>query len=319
MAETAAPLFQDAQKKPMSNCLKSKRLAWALVVACGAGLFLFLGWAQAQESADNPLPLPDMISIPEGPFISGSDRRERDYAYTLDEAAYGHSVTRQQGWYENERERAERTTDAYDIMATPVTNRLYARFVEETGHRVPNVSRETWERYGLIHTFERTRRHAWTDGRPPKGRLGHPVVLVSLSDAQAFSKWLGKKTGKTWRLPTGLEWEKAVRGTDGRYYPWGNEFDANLLNSHDAGPFDTIPVGRHPDAASPFGVMDAAGQIFEWTGDKAGSGRHYVRAGSWDDSGCGICRPASRHSRPDDIKHILVGFRLVRLNNSRKE
>ena len=113
-------------------------------------------------------------------------------------------------------------------------------------------------------------------------------------------------------MPDELEWEKAARGTDGRYFPWGNAFDASLLNSHDAGPFDTVPVGRYPSGASPYGLLDAAGQVFEWTETVGGTRRYIVKGGSWDDKGCGVCRPAARDSRPADIKHILIGFRLVR-------
>jgi len=173
------------------------------------------------------------------------------------------------------------------------------------------VGRKTWKSYRLIHPYPRTRRHAWTGGKPPVGRLNHPVVMVAFGDAQAFAAWLSKETGRTWRLPTEAEWEKAARGTDGRYFPWGNRYDPSLLNSHDLGPFDTLPVGRFPNGASPFGMLDAAGQVFEWTATPAGKGRHRVKGGSWDDKGYGVCRPAAEHGRPDYLKHILVGFRLV--------
>ena len=163
----------------------------------------------------------------------------------------------------------------------------------------------------MIHPYPRTRRHAWRDGRLPKGRADHPVVMVSHADARAYAKWLSSETGRAWRLPTEVEWEKAARGTDGRHFPWGNTYNPTRLNSHDAGPFDTMPVGRFPNGASPFGLMDAAGQVFEWTSTRAGKARHRVKGGSWDDSGCGVCRPAAGHSRPDHLKHILVGFRLV--------
>ena len=80
---------------------------------------------------------------------------------------------------------------------------------------------------------------------------------------------------------------------------------------HDAGPFDTLPVGTFPQGASPFGMLDAAGQVFEWTATETDAGRAIVKGGSWDERGCGVCRPAARPSRPTEIKHILNGFRLV--------
>jgi len=60
------------------------------------------------------------------------------------------------------------------------------------------------------------------------------------------------------------------------------------------------------------GLADMAGEVYEWTSTKAGEGRHVVKGGSWDDKGCGVCRAAARHSRPDGLKHIIVGFRLAR-------
>jgi len=276
-----------------------------------ATLLLLAGGCAAGTAAQD-LPVPDSVTIPAGPFIEGSSRAEREAAYRLDEAAYGHSVTRQQGWYEDEPPRREAKTGAYAITVTQITNRQYAAFLDASGHAPPEVDPETWRGYGLIHPYERTRRHAWIAGEPPEGRLDHPVVLVSHADARAYARWLSGVTGARWRLPTGREWEKAARGTDGRLFPWGETWDPAKLNSHDAGPFDTLPVGSFPEGASPFGLLDPAGQVFEWTADPAGAGRYLVRGGSWDDSGCGVCRPASRHGRPEAIKHILIGFRLVR-------
>lgn len=255
---------------------------------------------------------PDTVDIPAGAFIAGSDAAERDYAYRLDEAAYGHALTRQNGWYDREAARHSDTLPGFAIMLKPVTNDDYACFVTATGHKAPDVAEREWQSYGLIHPFERTRRHAWSDGKPAEGRSRHPVVLVAYHDALAYAAWLTGTTGTSWRLPTALEWEKAARGIEGRIFPWGNTFDPKLLNSHDAGPFDTMPVGQFPDGRSSFGLFDAAGQVFEWTATPAGAGRHMVKGGSWDDKGCGVCRPAAGHGRPDGLKHILIGFRLVR-------
>jgi len=256
--------------------------------------------------------VPAVVTIPAGPFVAGSDAAERDEAYQLDEIAYGHDTSRRQGWYDDEVPRAERVTDAFAITTTPVTNRQYAAFVAATGHRPPYVDAATWAASRLVHPYTLTQRHAWTDGRIPANREEHPVVLVSRVDAEAYARWLSLITDMTWRLPTEMEWEKAARGSDGRRFPWGDVFDARRLNSHDAGPYDTTPVGQYSGDASPYGLLDAAGQVFEWTASQAGPGRSIVKGGSWDDRGCGVCRPAARHGRPDALRHILIGFRVVR-------
>ncbi len=268
--------------------------------------FVFLSACDAASSG------PQTVTVPEGSFITGSDRAEREMAYRLDESAYGHSATRNQEWYENEPARQDVALPAFHIMKSLVTSRDYAVFINATGYPAPDVERETWDGYGLIHPYESTRRFAWTGGKAPEGREDHPVVMVSYHDAQAYAAWLSVETGEDWRLATEQEWEKAARGADGRAFPWSDMFDAARLNSHDNGPFDTMPVNSFPEGASPYGMLDAAGQVFEWTSTEGPAGRHIVKGGSWDDSGCGVCRPAARHSRPDDIKHILVGFRLVR-------
>ncbi len=274
------------------------------------GLGALTGVAAGAGAADDATPA--VLEIPAGPFIVGSDAAEREAAYRLDERAYGHSITRERRWYADEAKRATIVLPAFSITRTPVTNREYAAFVADTDHRAPDVDAATWAGYGLVHPFDRTRRHAWRDGRPPAGRDAHPVVLVSRDDAVAYAAWLSRRSGQRWRLPSEEEWEKAARGSDGRSFPWGDVYDAGRLNSHDRGPFDTLPVGTFSNGASPFGILDSAGQVFEWTATPAGSGRAIVKGGSWDDKGCGVCRPAARHSRPVTLKHILIGFRLVR-------
>ena len=277
-----------------------------------SGAFVFCLMAATGLVAAGDAPSPETVTIPSGAFITGSDAAEREAAYRLDEQAYGHSRTRTAGWYDREAKRRPLKLPAFEITRNLVTNADYARFVAATGHRAPDVDRGTWKGYGLVHPYKRTRRHAWTGGKPPAGRADHPVVLVSLGDAEAYAKWLSKQTGQHWRLPSAKEWEKAARGTDGRRFPWGDTYEPSRLNSHDAGPFDTMPVGRFPNGASPYGMLDAAGQVFEWTSTATTPKRRLVKGGSWDDKGCGVCRPAARHGRPVSLKHILIGFRLVR-------
>lgn len=288
-------------RAPDGSCATSRRV-WPLLA------LLLVHPAAAGDSGWQPA----VVSVPAGPFIAGSDATERETAYRLDAAAYGSPITREQEWYATERERSAAHTGAYAITVTPITNRQYAAFVAATGHPAPNVDPATWKASGLRHPYRSTRRFAWQHRRPPPGREDHPVVLVSHADAVAYAAWLSRRSGEHWRLPSELEWEKAARGTDGRYFPWGNTFDPQRLNSHDAGPYDTVAVGGHPDGASPWGMRDATGQVYQWTATFAAPGRALVKGGSWDDKGCGVCRAAARHVRPASLKHILIGIRLVR-------
>jgi len=129
---------------------------------------------------------------------------------------------------------------AYYIDKYPVTNAQYARFVSATGHRPP------------LH---------WKDGKIPDGQVLHPVTMVSWFDAQAYATWAGK------RLPSEAQWEKAARGTDARRWPWGSKMDPTRLNTYyNTG--STNEVTHYKRGASPFGVMDMAGNVSEWTGDE---------------------------------------------------
>ena len=253
------------------------------------------------------------VPVPSGQFISGSNSAERERAYQLDEAAYGHSTTRKQKWYENEELHAWRETAAFSIMKTPVTVSMYRHFLQASGHPAPVISREAWQAQRLRHSYDSTLKYQWKEGNPQVERDQHPVVMVTHTDAERFATWVSEETGVQWRLPTQHEWEKAARGIAGRTFPWGNAYDPTLLNSHDRGPFATVAVGQFGQGDSIFGMSDAAGQVFEWTANLAGNGnqRAIVKGGSWDDKGCGVCRPAARHTRPIDVRHILIGFRLV--------
>jgi formylglycine-generating enzyme required for sulfatase activity len=282
---------------------------WVLLRSL-AFLVLVLGALQTAVVKAETL-VPERVTIPAGIYFSGSDSAEREFAYRLDESAYGHSVTRKQGWYDSEAVRGPRKLPTYRITRNLITNQQYAQFIAATGQPAPDVDPEIWAGYRLIHPYSRTRRHAWLNNAPPEGREQHPVVLVSHNQAMAYARWLSNSTGQKWTLPTEAQWEKAARGQDGRRFPWGDEWRPKLLNSHDAGPFDTVAVGTYREGASPFGVLDMAGQVFEWTRTQSGQGRFIVKGGSWDDKGCGVCRAAARHTRPEGIKHILIGFRLV--------
>ncbi len=271
--------------------------------------------AQSEKLSRTP-----MANIPAGIFIMGSTPSEREFGYRLDELIHKSSVARENRWFEIEQQ-SEPSVSGYIVDLYPVTNRAYQTFVIETGvidtgkeveTPFPFVDEETWRGYGLIHPYSAVRRFLWRDGQYPEGRAEHPVVLVTHKDAERFCSWRGTKEERVLRLPTESEWEKAARGIDGRFFPWGNTFDPARLNSYDNGPFDTVPVGEYPAGISPYWLYDMAGQVFEWTstpvtaGDLKGS--FIVKGGSWDDLP-GVTRSAARHGRPRDLRHILLGFR----------
>jgi serine/threonine-protein kinase len=138
--------------------------------------------------------------------------------------------------------------DAFYLDATPVTNRQFMTFVEVTGYRPEDEGAARF----LSHLGTR---------KIPKGKENHPVVYVSWDDAHAYSSWAGK------RLPTEAEWEKAARGTDGRKYPWGRTEPTPRHANHGQAQRDTAPVGSFPDGASPYGILDLAGNVWEWCDD----------------------------------------------------
>jgi len=143
----------------------------------------------------------------------------------------------------------EVTLTAFRIGRYPVTVGQFRVFVEESGYR---------------------------PGYPDclRGTANHPVVNVTWHEARAYCQWLTgvwRAVGRIGaaeeaRLPSEAEWEKAARGTDGRAFPWGDEWDALKCNASETGLGGTSPVGMFPGGASPCGCLDMAGNVWEWTG-----------------------------------------------------
>jgi len=128
---------------------------------------------------------------------------------------------------------------AYRIDKYPVTQAQYARFIAATRYRPPLN---------------------WEGGHIQQGMKLHPVTMVSWFNARDYCQWAGK------RLPSEAEWEKAARGTDGRRWPWGNGMHPERLNTYYVAG-NTTAVTDYPTGASPYGVMDMAGNVQEWTAD----------------------------------------------------
>ena len=196
---------------------------------------------------------------------------------------------------------------AFKIDLYEVTNRQYKAFIDASGRRSPDHFRN--------RTF-------------PAGKADHPVSFVTWYDAEAYCAWAGK------RLPSDVEWEKAARGTDGRSFPWGNTFDVRKANTpvrwlalKQAG--DTTPAGAFEAGASPYGVFDMTGNVWEWTsswyqpypGNQTASeayGERYktLKGGSWFDCSfykCGLSAPVyNRAFFARKTKNDTIGFRCAK-------
>ncbi len=170
--------------------------------------------------------------------------------------------------------------DGFELARTPVTNAQYEEFVANTGAAAP----PHWP--------------APDD---------HPVTFVDWHEAAAFCAWADG------RLPTEAEWEKAARGTDGRTYPWGDEEDESRAAvaagiKHGS----TSPVGSHPEGASPYGLLDMAGNVWEWTTTEYPPGERVLRGGSFASPGLALARCTMRsHSRPVR-RQSHIGFRVAK-------
>lgn len=231
----------------------------------------------------------EMLLVPSGVFEMGSEQRD---------AA------------PNERPLTQVTLSRYYIARHPITNVQYEMF--DPSHL----------RKRMLSAGDR-----------------HPVVYVSSSEAAKFCQWLSAREGRRYRLPTEAEWEYAARGSDGRKYPWGSEENrgdlANFADRNtsfawsdseiDDGFAETAPIGSFPRGASPFGVEDMAGNIWEWCSDfleaykgkpkvnprgaNSGAKRVY-RGGSWK-SRFNSLRATTRGANVPSFSCNDLGFRVV--------
>jgi formylglycine-generating enzyme required for sulfatase activity len=197
-----------------------------------SGLFTIL-WLVATLAAMNATDATnsiDMLRIPAGPFLMGSDDGPAD-----------------------ERPQHRISLPEFSIDRLPVTNAQFARFLESKG--VGAATGDRW--YDIDDNDARIHRR---DGKwqADSGFENHPVVEVSWFGAAAYCGWAGK------RLPTEAEWEKSARGIDGRKFPWGNEPPDRTRGHFTGGWNDLRPVGSFPKGASPYGVLDLAGNGWEW-------------------------------------------------------
>jgi formylglycine-generating enzyme required for sulfatase activity len=237
---------------------------------------------------------PEVILIPAGEFLMGSDPQQ-------DVHAGGHEQPQHRLYLPD-----------YYLAKTQVTHAQYYAFLRATGGEAP----EGWD---------------WVYHTPLKGKEDHPVVNVSWYDARDYCQWLSEMTGRDYDLPSEAEWEKGARGTDGRIYPWGNQWDATRCNTSERGKIVTTPVDTYPHGVSPYGVLDMVGNIWEWTRSlwgkypyptdqperawrenlKAARTRHRVQRGGTGHPLYLDVRCADRRGGYPDDKSAIVGFRVV--------
>ncbi|MGC2164058.1 MAG: formylglycine-generating enzyme family protein [Silvibacterium sp.] len=194
--------------------------------------------ARTQPSASTP---EGMVKIPGGEFnfivrgieVEGSDDVGVDVQYPWEDSA--------RRFHEHRME-----VKPFYIAKYPVTNVEFKKFLDAT-HYHPADSLNFLK--------------DWKDGTYPQGWSNKPVTWVSIQDARAYAKWAGK------RLPHEWEWQFAAQSTDGRTYPWGDTWDAKAVPVPDKGRTMRGPddVDAHPAGASPFGVMDMVGNVWQWT------------------------------------------------------
>ena len=184
------------------------------------------------------------------------------------------------------------------------------------------------EYYNTTYLGEQRREPVWWDDSR-FNRANQPVVGVNWYEAMAYAAWLSRVTGKIYRLPTEAEWEWAARRA-GRRYPWGDGWEAQRANSSESRLGQPSPVGIYPHGATPDGVHDLAGNVYEWTlslyrpypyvaddGREAvaSAGMRVMRGGSWYVSQHRL-RCAFRYRYFSRLRDFNLGIRLARLLSS---
>jgi formylglycine-generating enzyme required for sulfatase activity len=232
-----------------------------------------------------PIWVPELVEIPAGPFLMGISNSQleqlwsallRYYSYDVDGEPFAYDANGEplilgdddldQSEFDREKMHSL-DLPKYYISKTPVTNAQFRRFEKDDGYKNPDYWTETgwqWRTSQKITNhcifYQRqfaTEKAAWSSAN-------QPVLCIHWDEAVAYCRWLSARTGHLFRLPTEAEWEKAARGTDGQLYPWGNTWDSRRCNSKEAGLECTTPVDSYPDGASPYGVLDMAGNVREW-------------------------------------------------------
>lgn len=285
-------------------------------------------WNGVRPGETNPFPIRllrdnelegDEIYVPAGWFIAGGDSRA------------GESLSQRRVW-----------VDAFIVRKHPITSGEYLEFLNAlvAEGRANEARNHCPSKFpgATINTpgeFE-----YWVDSatgqyrsRLPESDLQLPVVNIDWHSAMAYASWLARKTGHDWRLPSEFEWEKAARGVDGRFMPWGDQLEptwACLSGSHPDRKH-AMPIDHYPTDVSPYGVRGMAGNVRDWCiepwrldGPRMENGilqidpaigqadvELPVRGGAWISTG-DLARLCVRYAERPSKRHGVLGFRLVR-------
>jgi formylglycine-generating enzyme required for sulfatase activity len=208
-----------------------------------------------------------MVLVPAGPFIMG--------------LADGDFLAE-----EHEKPPREIHLSAFWIDIYPVTNGRFRLFLDAGGYE----DERWWHPAGWAWRERERIRQPLQWKEPGWDAPEQPVAGISWYEADAYARWAGR------RLPTDAEWEKAARGTDGRRYPWGNDWPTAKVANFDSIVGRTTPVGLFPEGRSPYGCHDMAGNVNNWTADWY-----------WPHFGCFCLEHGLLHDPrlDDDLRHRL--------------
>jgi formylglycine-generating enzyme required for sulfatase activity/tRNA A-37 threonylcarbamoyl transferase component Bud32 len=263
--------------------------------AIAVGFFLF-----GKEEVPAPASAPIVALIPGTLFEAGSTPEEITSAIKLCQQYQSECDPRD---FESEILREVRVLD-FTADPTEVTSEQFREFVVDADYTTEA------EISGMSFDAGIQPKRGWSwlniDGAGTIPDPTHPVVHVSQKDAAAYCDWAGG------RLPTEVEWEFMARGVERRIFPWGDEWDPALAQWMDGPGAAAQPVGTRSGGATPDGLHDLAGNVWEWTSSRTNAGKAVLKGAAWSTENPAYARAAMRLDEKPDFSSNDAGFRCIR-------